>query len=91
MIGSFPWVFAPTLSLDRLYGRWVVLMDSGGGNAGRCSRNVLSKIRGECVEAVAVHPFRGVGTARKQVTGSEHGVRRQRGFRFGGGQQSLRF
>ena len=45
---------------------------------------------GECVEAVAVHSVGSVGNARKLVTGSEHGVRRQRGFRFGGGQQSLR-
>jgi len=28
---------------------------------------------------------------RKLVAGSEHGVRRPRGFRSGGGQQSLRF
>jgi hypothetical protein len=45
----------------------------------------------ECVEAVAVHPLQGVGTVWKLVTGSEHGVRRQREFQFGGGQQTLRF
>jgi hypothetical protein len=44
-----------------------------------------------CVGAVAVHSVGSVGNARKLVTGSEHGVRRPRGFRFGGGQQSLRF
>lgn len=45
----------------------------------------------ECVEAVAVHPLQGVGTVWKLVAGSEHGVRRQRGFLFDSGQQSLRF
>jgi len=32
-----------------------------------------------------------VPSIRKLVAGSEHGVRRPRGFRSGGGQQSLRF
>jgi hypothetical protein len=45
----------------------------------------------ECVEAVAVHPLQGVGTVWKLVAGSADGVRRQREFLFGGGQQSLWF
>jgi hypothetical protein len=40
---------------------------------------------------VAVQPSPRAEKVRKLVAGSEHGVRRQRGFRFGGGQQSLRF
>ena len=39
---------------------------------------------------VASQPSLRADNIRKLVAGSEHGVRRQRGFRFGGGQQSLR-
>jgi hypothetical protein len=40
---------------------------------------------------VASQPSLHADNIRKLVAGSEHGVRRQRGFRSGGGQQSLRF
>ena len=40
---------------------------------------------------VASQPSLRAGNIRKLAAGSEHGVRRQRGFRSGGDQLSLRF
>jgi hypothetical protein len=41
--------------------------------------------------AVAVQPSFRAANIRNLAAGAEHGVRRQRGFRSDGGQQSLRF